>query len=504
MTTKIGLVENKKPKYKLFIELKFNNISVSNILCEIYLPERTNGPVELWCYLKPDQAAIIAYPFEFSIEGEIKDNDGCSGILIKAKKVYRKSELTRSWGSGIRETLLIGVPWDLEIKELLSIDNQTINSEIENGFFWLTPSVMLTPDKPIRKEYTGAISVETIREKVFTLSNGIQLNFDTHFKYKKNEEGDTVTFTELVAGFEKKAFKSLDIKNILTYLNDFLLLVSLAERRSCVCVGWDITNYQYRIKYFKRDIFIPKGNKKHIHHIEMLINVNDFKNYIDKVYKNYINIDGKELIRQAIYKLINLEKEIIESSFISLYSAIENIILFYRKSNNLEYVIVNSDWIKLRKEIKKIIKEYLKDNLNIHDNEKRKLFYEKLNELNRVSFSTVFNKMCEEYSIDLEDLWPLVKIAGGVSLSDIRHKLVHGDIFDPSQYRALLAATKHLQWILERLILSILKWPIEKSNVCKEIISSWPAYHEWQNDRKSFASRSQVVLGNAILLKAPL
>jgi hypothetical protein len=488
MTTKLGLIKNRKPKYKLFVVIKSNNKIVNNILCEIYLPEVTSGPVELWCYLNSDQAAIIGYPFEFSVEGEIKDNGGCSGIFIKAKKVYRKSESTQYWGSGIHETLLIGVPWDLEIKELLSSDNQTINRKIENGYFWLTPSVMLTPDKLIRKAYTGACSVETITEKVFTLLNGIQLNFDTHFKYKKNEEGDTLTFTELVAGFEKKAFKSPDISNILTYLNDFLLLVSLAERRACVCVGWKSMNCQYEIEYFKRDIFIPKKHKKRIHHSEMLIEVRDFKNYIHEVYKNYMDIDGKELIRQAIYVVINSEKQIIESSFVSLYSAIENIVLFYRRLKKLEFVIAKSDWIKLRKCLKKYIKEYSKEHLIFDDKEKRKLLYEKLDELNRISFSTVFNKICEEYHIDLKDLWPLVENADGVSLSDIRHKLVHGDIFNPSQYRGLLAARKHLQWILERLILSILKWPIEKSNVCTEIISSWSAYHEWQNDRKAFSS----------------
>jgi hypothetical protein len=484
----LNSIRDKKPSHKLLAAINTEEFSVADVLCEVYLPERSNGPVELWCYLKPEQASIIGYPFEFSIEGEIKDNDGCSVIFIKANKVYRKSELVRNWGSGIQEILLIGVPWDLEIKELLSDDSQTINSGMEKGVFWLTPSFMLTPEKLIQKEYTGVISVEKIREKIFTLSNGIQLNFDTHFKYRKNEEGDRVTYTELVAEFEKKVIKSLDIKNILTYLNDFLLLVSLAERRSCVCAGWDTISYQHRIKYFKRDIRIPKKQNRRIHHSEMLIDVSDFKNYITEVYKNYTHIDGKEFIRQAIYHVIDLEKQFIGNSFVSLYSAIENILLFYRRSKALEYVIANSDWIDLKKQLKKHIKEYLREHLNINDKGKRKLFYEKLDELNRISFSTVFNKMCEEFCIELGDLWPLVDKMDGVSLSDIRHKLVHGDIFNPPQYRALLAATKHLQWILERLILSILKWPIEKSNVCKEVISSWPAYHEWQNDRKAFSS----------------
>jgi hypothetical protein len=479
---------NKKPSHKLFTTINTKNFSVADVLCEVYLPERPNGPVELWCYLNSAQAAIIGYPFEFSVKGEIKDSSKSSKIMIQAKKVYRKSEVTHNWGSGIYETLLIGIPWDLEIKEIFYSKIQSINNVMGKGFFWITPSFMLTPDKQFIYEYTGAISVKYFDKPVYKLSNGLQLKFDTHFKYKQKNEGDTVSFPQLVAEFESRTINSVDIKNILTYLNDFLLLVSLAERRACICVGWETMNCQYGIKYFKRDILIPKNHKRYIHHGKMLIEVRNFKNYIDEVYKNYMDIDGKELIRQAIYKVINSEKQIIESSFVSLYSAIENIILFYRRSKNLEFVIPNSDWIKLRKCLKNYIKKYSKEHLNIDDKEKRKLLYEKLDELNRISFSTVFSKICEEYYIDLKDLWPLVENTDGVSLSDIRHKLVHGDIFNPSQYRGLLAATKHLQWILERVILSILKWPIEKSNVCTEIISSRTAYREWQNDRKAFSS----------------
>jgi hypothetical protein len=52
-----------------------------------------------------------------------------------------------------------------------------------------------------------------------------------------------------------------------------------------------------------------------------------------------------------------------------------------------------------------------------------------------------------------------------VGLADIRNRVVHGSTFDHRQLNALAVAGDHLQWLLERMLLRVLAWPIDRSNV---------------------------------------
>jgi len=191
----------------------------------------------------------------------------------------------------------------------------------------------------------------------------------------------------------------------------------------------------------------------------------------------------------AIYRSIDWRERTLENAFISAFSAIENIILYFRKSNNLVNVLDMEQWKIFKKDIEIYIKEELIEKIKLTEKERRNLIYEKVGELNRISISAVFNKMCAFYSIDLHDLWPLIETNGGISLSNIRNKIVHGDTFSHIESHALMAAYEHLRWTLERLILSILGWPIEKSRVSGEFLSSHMAMAKgWEKDRKILSS----------------
>ena len=52
-----------------------------------------------------------------------------------------------------------------------------------------------------------------------------------------------------------------------------------------------------------------------------------------------------------------------------------------------------------------------------------------------------------------------------MSLYQIRNQIVHGRILPHSGYRALMVAQFHLQWVLERCLLGVLTWDIERSCV---------------------------------------
>ncbi|MCI5163735.1 MAG: hypothetical protein D3917_17310 [Candidatus Electrothrix sp. AX5] len=117
--------------------------------------------------------------------------------------------------------------------------------------------------------------------------------------------------------------------------------------------------------------------------------------------------------------------------------------------------------------------------------------YEKIPELNRASFPCAFDSFCEHYKQDLTDMWPVVNKEDGITLSEIRNKLIHGDPFTLIQESCLLSAMIQLKWIAERMILSVLGWPIEKSQVSKEVFKKMTSSVSWQEKRRILSENNR-------------
>jgi hypothetical protein len=472
----------KKPDHKILITIISNELLIDKVPCEVFLPERSTGAVELFCRPTYEQWNRLTRHFEFSIEGEAKDYSGAIYLRIQANKVYAKHQSSQHWGDNLSDSIFIGEPTDLMVISYLHRHDPIGEKKGPVGNFWLTPSIFLTPAKIIKSSYTGDVSVETVRSFQFALENGVQLHFNTHYQHIENENDDKVTFPELVAEFELENGLN-DINSILPYLDDFLMIVSFAARQHCMCIGWDVTisdahTIKYT-KYYRRDITIPKIKKEHSFN-DTLIDIQEFENFISTSYKKYIAIDQKEPIRQAIYRSFHKENRTLENEFMAVYSALETIVLFFRRSHQMEHVLPEDKWNHLNQDLR----DYIKSHPLCLEKEKRKFIYEKLPELNRISFPTAFRELCENYEVDLSDLWPVVERSGGMPLSGIRDKLVHGDTFSPLEYDAVITANEHLKWTLERLILSVLGWPPTKSKVSKNFLPIMTCYKSLENDRK--------------------
>jgi hypothetical protein len=70
---------------------------------------------------------------------------------------------------------------------------------------------------------------------------------------------------------------------------------------------------------------------------------------------------------------------------------------------------------------------------------------------------------------------------------EVRHRLVHGDPFLSRPVEALACAEAHLRWIVERMLLCVLGWPIERSSVSIEYLRSKNQNQTWQAERAKFA-----------------
>jgi len=406
---------------------------------------------------------------------------------ILSDKVYFKHKSSNHWGNEIVESVFIAEPIDLKVIQFLRHDSQDSLKKTV-GSFWLTPSALLSPAKTIEPSYNGNVKVETIRQIKFTLANALPLVFDKHFRYLKNENGDDITFTELVAEFEIGGEKQDIEADTIGCLDDFLMLVSFAAKHRCVCLGWNFINFEGHTKYFRRNLSIPDIRKKPSL-LDVIIDIQDFEEFIKQTYTKFIEIEPKDLIRQAIQCIIsvNQENKTFENAFFTLYSALESLTLHFRRINQLEEILPPEQWTNLENELKKWIKNHQLLN-NDKNKDKRAFIYEKLPELNRISFLTVFTQFCNYYSVDLSDLWPVIKNSKGISLSEIRNKLIHGETFNSLQLEALTIAKEHLQWIVERLILAVLGWPISRSYINQDYLSHYMAcYKDWEKYQKTLS-----------------
>lgn len=462
-----------KEDYKLKVSITSDGSTTTDILCEVYLPKRLTDPIEL-SFKPPGGKKHPSYPFKFSVYGEIKDFSGNIQTIIEAEKVYFKKGGTTHWGPDISETIIVGEPADLTITNLINGDST--NKEI-SGVFWLTPSIMLSPVKFITPSYTGEVKVEKVRNFEFELPCGFRLFFDNHYRYIDGDGDDTISFPELVAEF-KDVPSEHDINSVLQELDDLLMFTSFSARQRCVCLGWEKYDYSKIITNYRRSISIP-DEKKHSFH-ETLIEVNDFAEFITTVFDYFTSSKRKELLRQAIFRAMR-EKGTIESNFLSLYSALETLVFLHRVSDETETILTQSEWKEMMKGIKIFLKKH---QLLSGRKDKRKQIYEKLPELNRISFFSAFESFCNHFNVNLEDLWPVVNRNEGVSLSDIRNKLIHGDTFNRLQEKALMSAVEHLRWIVERSILAVLNWHSSKSKVCEGFLQQMTMHKVWREDRK--------------------
>ena len=175
----------------------------------------------------------------------------------------------------------------------------------------------------------------------------------------------------------------------------------------------------------------------------------------------------------------------LELSFISLYAALESILTFFRRQDAFE-ILGPEEFGQLERDLRRWLKQYslLKD-----ESMKRGLIYEKIRELNRFPFSYVFKRFCADYALDLSDLWPVVGSAEQWPLMEIRHRLVHGDPFINRPVEALTCAREHLRWTVERMLLSVLDWPVSRSNVSGDYLLRRfsRTYQEWPAERAKFA-----------------
>lgn len=451
---------------------------VKDVPCKIYLPERTHEKPYILIRTSNDDVRIMMHSHEASMRAVVTSSDGNESVIIESTQVYFNDSRTKFWGRDVSEHSMQCEPQNLRVVRHLQVcdsDNKT------SVVFWLSHNELLMPFLACETSYTGDISYEQITTLKATLFDGTKLVFERHFGTKSDDNGDLVQWSYLVACTELDIPAS-DIPSLEKRINDiddYLLIASLAARKQTLCTGFSSRDNRTAASFFRGNTAFPTRKRTSIN--DRLIYPHDYERFSSTCYSSFCRYENKLALRNAIYSAIQEKDDTIETAFLRAFSGFETLILDFKRWRGIEYVLKENEWGVLKSEIRTFIKESTNTT-----SEQRACFYEKLDEINRVSLRRAFDKFCEYYSVDLSDLWCVFERDGMPGLVDIRNKLIHGDPFPPNLYDTLVIALQHMRYVLERALVKVLGWKIEDTMVSKNHLG---AHYIRQSDLKEKIGR---------------
>lgn len=414
--------------------------AVSGVVCGVFLPKRLTDPIKLRFQPTPAQATRLNLALLAARLPEMSFNAttrfGNRRIVFSADKV---------WCSSISTGHRYGIPFVSDFTGEPTDFHMThfgIGAPARRrGAFSLTPNRVINTGMIIIPSYTGNVRVRRAPRPRFSLRNGVRLVFTKHFSYEKDDRDEAISFSELAAEFRLTG-KTQNISDVSKDLDDFLLLSSFAARHRCVSLGWTYTDSRGNIvHHYRRDIAIPK--EKDISSRDTLIDITEFPKFIRAAYRRFCGFTEKDQFGRAIYPLISDADKTTEMSYFSLFSGLESALLFADRTFHI----------------------FPRGHRPLHER------------------WTVFHA---KYSVDISDLWPVTDKTNGITLVQLRNKVAHGEYLNPGQTLALLYAREHLRWAVERVVLSLLGWPVAKSRVRAGSLGHLYPYNNWKQARATF------------------
>jgi len=459
---------------KMKAEFKSENLIVKDVYIEVRLPQKDKDEIFLDCFPTDEQFKKIIGKHNFSITG-ISTDDFNSYDKITIKEAIYMKFLPLLDLKNEEKYHIIFQCMDLyaEVEQ-----NNSEEKDIE-GHFYINLLASLSPNKVFDRKPSGIVKVSEYTTHKFNLDENFVISFDTKYFYDQEkqtkEQIENICYFSNIAEFNFNGNLN-DIEHYSKLLNDFLMLMSFGIRKRVVHTGWVVNNNKKFILKLKRDIIVPEYKGENLLP-NYLIEPNELNNFIRSSYKIFRELNHQDIIRRAIFPLLTEAKISTESQFLILFSCLESILSYHKKNKQFENIIEEEDFKSIRGliqgELKDLFSNCSKNNisekqveiLKKYDSNKRAMVYQKISELNRPSFKMILDDFCNEYSLDLKDLWSITESNQGISLTQIRNKLIHGDALNFNQHKSLIIAYEHLKTVVERMILKILEWDISKTRV---------------------------------------
>lgn len=437
--------------------LKSERFTEKDIVTEIEFPAMDSGLVLITCAFEND-VQPLRVDFQFGLEADDFDTEGKKISEIRATKVFwrgNKQELGRHiwWGEAV----------DLTYTQFVGGDEPETPAYITS--FYLTPSMLLEPFQSTERHYQEGVKVTAHCVSEYDIRELPKTRFESHFVYEKESGRAFSALYRLAAVWESDV--AGDIRKQTHELEIFLTLSSFAERRKCVCYAVNQFGEGKIARHYRGNVLTPEPGPT-LTPNDTLIAPENFRAFMTDCYPRLLASPYGAYLRQAMIKVSTGLNRTLETGFITQFAGLENLLNAYRDMKGKGGILGSEEWKTFDGDLRRFIKGHASFT---GEKEKRGLLYEKLGELNRPALAAVLKEFVTEEKINLDGLWPVAEpVDGGVNLYQIRNQIVHGRILPHSGLRALAVAEYHLQWVLERCVLGILKWDVESSRVADRFL----------------------------------
>lgn len=320
------------------------------------------------------------------------------------------------------------------------------------------------------------------------------LRIDRHHHFSRGENPhDTYITSQLaieVRGKIRKNLGSLDMSLARTHMDDVCLFISFAARHRILVTGH--TKYDLGILENKYNSPLQSLNPA--------VNESSWGNLIERTetieflnhaLARFVRLSEPEqkAIRYALYPLVPTHDSYLEASFVSMFSAFEGLLEPYASHKGIKLTFgAARSWKKIEKKLRMTI-----DEIQISDPAfNRELMKSRLPELRYVPLHAVASDFLAELMIPIEDLWPAFGSPGDTAtLYSIRNSLAHGEPISDDLIEALSIAQFHLRILLERAVLALLNWDVEKSTISPDRIKrrGYIGFEEIENHRNVVRQR---------------
>ena len=440
---------------KALVTLTGNGKTIENIKGKLYFPASLEGPVRIELDLQPEELPAIM---------KLQDVTFISVEAICSFETYVSKDARI-----IKST--IGSSVYTENKAMLSVYNvkrivtfpKKNKKKHSNIIFWLNNDAVLPLGSYIEPSFDGNVKLKEGNKELtkFSFSDKLSFEFKNIYHYKYNDNGYTAYSHKVCeVNTDKEIISDVFIQEIITKVEEFLLLASFGYDNRIVWLGYEYHNKNEYHEFYRGSF----QSCKHKRRIDPLSDIGLFvKEFIAESYPKFTsNSMHYNAIKRAIYALCNdQEAGIIDDKFLELFSSFEGILLAYNKISGSEQLLDSDTFI----EVKEVIKNSLNVFCNSHGLEKTvmKKIVEKIPELNRPSLRNTLKRFKKEYDLPIHLFWPFFTTEEKKpGLSDIRNKLIHGDILY-GKYEYLGLARHQLRIILIISIIKVLEWPLDKT-----------------------------------------
>jgi len=275
-----------------------------NLKCRVYLPVKLTDPIELYFFPSEEQARKLNkyLLWQYSVNGAITGPAGEVMVQFWAKEVFATKGVQMSYyGHHFADAKMVGHPIYLTITTLVlgaASEPEPLSTDVR---LWVTPNYLLEPAEVLNRWHTGKVEAETIWQCEVETEPGVTFKFDRRYKYRENDEGETVTYSELVANARlSHAANSETIFETLRLLDGVLLLASLAARERSVCLGWDAEDPKRYVQQYVRNRTIPSTDKSARGYRDTLIDKSQIQEFMRTAYRPFATFTPHDALRRAI------------------------------------------------------------------------------------------------------------------------------------------------------------------------------------------------------------